>query len=210
MQNSKNTNIPGFAAKSIISKYNLENKIEIYFQEILDYNKNVNIVSRETSYDDLLAIGADSLIPFEFLPPPAGRIFDIGPGAGFPSVMVLMAFPDLRGILIERTKKKTVFLRRIIDLLDLKSEIMDSNFVDVGSKIDSSSFDIGFMKLVRPDTKLLESAFDLLKPAGKFIYYSDIDDISIKIPANIEIQRYKYILDKSNRLRTITVFSKMS
>ncbi len=209
MYNSKNTNSPEFNARSIISKYNLESKIGPYFHEILEYNKKINIVSRETSRDDLLTIAADSLIPFEFILPPSGKIFDIGSGAGFPSIVVLLAFPDLHGFLIERTKKKTAFLRKIIDLLKLKAEIMDINFVEIEFQITSLHFDIGLMKLVRPNMKLLKNAFDLLIPSGRFVYYSDFDETSINMPSNVEIKKYKYFLDKSNRIRTITVFNKI-
>ncbi len=210
MINSKNTNSSEFNARSIISKYKIENKIEDYFHEILKYNKKINIVSRETTLDDLLMIAADSLIPFEFMLTPSGKIFDIGPGAGFPSIVVLLAFPDLQGFLIERTKKKTAFLQRVIELLKLKAEIIDANFVEIGSRLALSSFDIGLMKLVRPDMKLLNNAFDLLKPSGKFVYYSDFDETSIKTLPNVQVKKYKYFLDKSNRLRTITVFTRNS
>ena len=210
LQNSENTNKPRFVAQSIISKYNLEKQISIYFDEILKYNQKVNIVSRETILEDLMAIAADSLIPFEFIPPPEGNIFDIGPGAGFPSVVIMIAFPNLQGWLIERTGKKVAFLKQIVRQLKLSANIEKSNFIEIGTEAASRSFDFGFMKLVRPDSKLLQTAFDILKPAGKFIYYSDIKNSSANIPGNIKFQRYKYFLDKSNRLRTITVFSKTS
>jgi 16S rRNA (guanine527-N7)-methyltransferase len=198
-----------FESQAIISKYGLEKNIETYLGQILDYNKKINLVSRETSSENLLKIAADSLIPFEFIPQPTGKIFDIGPGAGFPSIVIMLAFPDLKGLLIERTKKKTIFLQKIIERYALNAEVKDINFIEVEHDIDFSSFDFGFMKLVRIGKNILTHALRLLKPGGRFIYYSDIDNISFDVPDKIKVQRLDYHLDKSDR-RTITVFSSAS
>jgi 16S rRNA G527 N7-methylase RsmG len=210
MANPNSTEPPLFSTESIIVKYDLSDRLESYLQEIFLYNDKINIVSRETDAGELRRIAVDSLAPFEFLPPPTGKIFDIGPGGGLPSIVVLLAFPNLEGLLIERTKKKTVFLKKIIDQFNLKAEILDMDFIEAKRRLAPSSFDLGLMKLVRPDSKLLQAAFDILKPNGFFIYYSDLDQTTVKIPAHIEIIKHKYFLDNSKLLRTITILKKLS
>ena len=208
MNDSDITSPPHFSSDSIISKYGLSDKIYRYLREILLYNEKINIVSRETSPDDLKSIAADSLVPFEFIPTPTGHLFDIGPGAGFPAIVVLMAFPDLRGLLIERTQKKIEFLRNMLDMFGLDADIIHADFAEAISRIDPASFDTGLMKLVRPDSKMIRHVLDILKPAGWFVYYSDLDERSVKILSDFKINKYKYFLDKSNRARTITVLTK--
>ena len=63
---SDTNQIPLFRSESIIAKYNIEPRLESYFDEILEYNKKVNIVSRETSRPELLKMAADSLIPVSY------------------------------------------------------------------------------------------------------------------------------------------------
>jgi len=194
-----------FESRAIISKYGIEKKIDTYLEQILDFNRKINLVSRETSSENLMKIAADSLIPFEFIPKPTGKIFDIGPGAGFPSIVIMLAFPYLKGLLIERTGKKANFLQKTIDRYALNAEVKSINFIEIEHDIDFS-FDFGFMKLVRIDNNILNRALRLLRPEGRFIYYSDINNISLDIHDKIKVQRLDYYLDKSD-LRTITVFS---
>ncbi len=208
MANQNNTAPPRFSTESIIAKYNLSDRLDSYLREISLYNDKINIVSRETGAEELRRIAIDSLAPFEFLQPPDGKIFDIGPGGGLPSIVVLLAFPETQGLLIERTKKKTIFLKRMIDQFNLKAEIVDTDFIEAKRRIEPSSFDLGLMKLVRPDSKLLYEALDILKPDGRFIYYSDLDETTVKIRADIEIIKHKYFLDNNKLLRTITILKK--
>jgi len=210
LTDSNITSPPYFSSDLIIAKYGINDKIESYLQEILLYNEKVNLVSRETSIEDLKTIAVDSLVPFEFAPSPDGHIFDIGPGAGFPSIVVLLAFPDLCGLLIERTQKKIVFLRKTIDIFRLDAEIIHADFAEAKRNIKFSSFNTGLMKLVRPDPNLLQNVADILKPGGFFIYYADLNDKTIVIPARLEMKKYKYFLDKHNQVRTITILKKTS
>jgi 16S rRNA (guanine527-N7)-methyltransferase len=198
---------PVFDSRSIISKYEMETPIRSFLEKIIDYNRKVNLVSRETSFEELVRIAADSLVPFEFVPPPAGRFYDIGPGAGFPSVLLLLAFENLQGFLIERTAKKAVFLRKVIRDFDLSGEVIEANFIEPGPRLQASSFDYGFLKLIKLDKKILRRSLDLLKPEGSFIYYSHPDHPFLEIPPVVTVRRCAYYLDDDSRLRTISIFS---
>jgi 16S rRNA (guanine527-N7)-methyltransferase len=195
-----------FDSGQILAKYNADRKIGEYLDYLLEYNRKINLVSRETSRDDLNRIAADCLIPFEFIEPPAGRIFDIGPGGGFPSVVLMLAFPNIKALLIERTAKKVVFLREVIKLYNLRAEVRNDNFVDLSHQLGKHSFDSGFMKLVRLDDRILRSVSTILKRGGRFVYYST-GDKNIKLPENLSVRQYAYYLDDSKIVRTISVFS---
>jgi len=169
--NKIENHIPLFHSEQILKKYSLLQKINVYLEFLLDYNKKINLVSRETNHQDLLRIAADCLIPFEFIPPPSGRLFDIGPGSGFPSLIIFAAFPEMKGTLIERTGKKTGYLSKAAEFLKINAEIINGNFAEVASKLDKASFDYGFMKLVRPDKQIFSQITSLLKTTGKFIAY---------------------------------------
>jgi 16S rRNA G527 N7-methylase RsmG len=198
---------PLFVSGDIISRYGLQDKIASYSRHIYDYNQKINLVSRETSFEDLFRIAADCLVPFEFSPSPPGRLFDIGPGAGFPSVVIMMAFQGSEGVLIERTKKKAAFLRRMIKLFGLNGRILDQDFSEAVRGLESASFDCGFIKLVRPDRKLLGRALDLLKPSGRFIYYGSPDRSGIDAGGGLRARSFDYYLDECEQLRSITIFS---
>ncbi|UCD93613.1 MAG: class I SAM-dependent methyltransferase [Candidatus Zixiibacteriota bacterium] len=199
---------PFFASRDIISKHGHQDRIGSYLRCVLEHNQKINLVSRETSYEDLLRIAADCLIPFHFLPPLSGKLFDIGPGAGFPSVVLMLAFPGAEGILFERTKKKAAFLHRMLRLFDLKGEVLDLDFSEAVRGMELSSFDYGFLKLVRPDRKLLSCALDLLKPSGRFIYFGSLEKAGLDLGSGLEADAFDYYLDDPEQLRSITAFSK--
>nr|MBN2277634.1 class I SAM-dependent methyltransferase [candidate division Zixibacteria bacterium] len=202
-----NAGIPFYHSREIISRYRLDEIIPEYIRTVLDFNKYVNIVSRETTPVNLVRLAADCLIPFDILGRPEGRFFDIGSGGGLPGLILLLTHPHLEAVLIERTGKKATFLRDAIKHFDLKARVIEKDFIEAAGQMDPGSFPLGTMKLVRLDLKILGRAISLLKPSGNFIYYADFDSAAIKIPPGFRAGSHRYYLDDNKQLRTFTIFS---
>lgn len=200
--------IPFFKSEEILSRYQIDDKLNQYIDAVLEHNKKVNIVSRETSAPELRRIAADCLIPFEFIPTPSGRFFDIGSGGGFPSIVLLLAFPELKAVLFERIGKKASFLGRLVEQSGFSSEVIESDFVEALSRFEPGSFDFGTIKLVRPDKKILRGSMALLKPGASLIYYASSEKIIDSPRASFKEVSHNYYLDDSKALRVITFFSK--
>jgi len=206
-ENNKHPDLPIYNSREIISKYDLDNKLPEFIRTILDYNKKVNIVSRETAPVNLVRIAADCLIPFEYSSTPTGKFFDIGSGGGLPAVVLMFAFPGLEGILIERTRKKADFLNHCLDKFGLPGQVINKDFIEAVPSLENNTLTFGTMKLVRLDHKILRDALKLIDPTGKFIYYSSPEKSETTIPENILVDRYDYYLDDINQLRSISFFS---
>jgi 16S rRNA (guanine527-N7)-methyltransferase len=202
------SNIPFYSSSDLLAKYQSRESILSFIDIVLAHNRDINLVSRETSRDDLIRITADCLIPLEIIPNLSGRFFDIGPGAGFPSIIYMLALPGSEGVLIERTRKKSLFLSRAIELLGLKGSVVDKNFVEAATSLADNSFDFGLMKYVSLDRKIFSSALPLLKPSGYFIYYSSFDSEQIIKSGSASVEHYHYYLDDRENLRNLTIFSK--
>ncbi len=202
------SNIPLFRSENILEKYGSAGAVADFLEEIQATNTRFNLVSRETSHPDLVGMAADSLIPFEFIDRPSGRIFDIGPGAGFPSLIILLSFPEVEGILFERTLKKAGFLAGIMRKFNLGGKVIPEDFLGAIKGIPSASFNYGFMKYIRPDQKLLLGAQSLLLPHGQFVYYSHFNHSGDNKMGMHKCRSYQYYLDNSERVRTICVFSR--
>ena len=207
MNSDISKNIPHFSSQVIFSKYDTSGKLAAYLQDILAYNKKVNLVSRETSYDDLVRIAADCLVPFELIAAPMGKIFDIGAGAGFPSLVLLLGFSGLEGVIFERTGKKALFLESMVRGYNLNAEIISGDFLTVSGDLPSESFDYGFMKYVHLDKKILSTALLLLKHSGCFIYYSRSDFLSAEMSEGIVVRALPYYLDDQKQVHTISIYS---
>ena len=92
----------------------------IYLQELLEWNKTFNLTGIKHPEDIVIKHFVDSLTPLPYLEP-SGRLLDIGPGAGFPSIPLKIAASALRVTLVEANRKRVSFLKHIIRTLKLES-----------------------------------------------------------------------------------------
>jgi 16S rRNA (guanine527-N7)-methyltransferase len=107
-------------------------QFELYYQELIEWNKKINLTAI-TDYSSVqVKHFLDSLtitlaLPEEGVERPDFNIVDIGTGAGFPGIPLKILFPQPRLLLIEPTTKKTAFLHHIIRKLELENvEVLNS------------------------------------------------------------------------------------
>jgi len=107
-------------------------QFELYYQELIEWNKKINLTAI-TDYSSVqVKHFLDSLtitlaLSEEEVASPDFKIVDIGTGAGFPGVPLRILFPQPRLVLLEPTTKKTAFLHHIIRKLELQNvEVLNS------------------------------------------------------------------------------------
>jgi len=93
-------------------------KIALYQQEILHWNRTVNLIGRSTVASFVEDHLNNSL---EILPFLKGELplLDIGTGGGLPGIPLAIALPDREVILTEVDQKKLAFLRYVVARLRL-------------------------------------------------------------------------------------------
>jgi 16S rRNA (guanine527-N7)-methyltransferase len=96
---------------------------KLYLQELLEWNKTFNLTGIRDPEDIVIKHFVDSLTPLPYLEP-SGRLLDIGPGAGFPSIPLKIAAGDLQVTLVEANRKRVSFLKHIIRTLKLESVVL--------------------------------------------------------------------------------------
>ncbi|MFW6105060.1 MAG: 16S rRNA (guanine(527)-N(7))-methyltransferase RsmG [Chloroflexota bacterium] len=101
-------------------------QFELYYQELIEWNKKINLTAI-TDYSSVqVKHFLDSLtvtlaLCKEEVESPHFNIVDIGTGAGFPGLPLKILLPQPRLVLIEPTLKKTTFLHHIIRKLELEN-----------------------------------------------------------------------------------------
>jgi 16S rRNA (guanine527-N7)-methyltransferase len=112
---------------------------------------------------------ADSLVALELdAVRRAGRIADLGAGAGFPGLALAIALPEARVALVESVGRKCAFLERAARELDLP------NVTVVAARAESwtdglESHDLVTARALAPLGVVLEYAAPLLAPAGTVV-----------------------------------------
>ena len=114
-----------FKEKFNVSRETIE-KLKIYHKFLIEKNKTINLIGKNTEKSIFSRHFKDSAQIYDLIDKKLD-IIDIGSGAGFPGIIlkILMENESLNGniILIEKSPKKSNFLRDLCIKLDLKIKI---------------------------------------------------------------------------------------
>jgi 16S rRNA (guanine527-N7)-methyltransferase len=91
----------------------------LYLQELLEWNKTFSLTGIKNPDDIIIKNFIDSLTPLPYLDS-SGTLLDIGSGAGFPSIPLKIACPELEVQLVEASRKKVSFIKHLIRTLGLE------------------------------------------------------------------------------------------
>jgi 16S rRNA (guanine527-N7)-methyltransferase len=152
------------------------NQFELYYQELTEWNKKINLTAI-TDYSSVqVKHFLDSLtitlaLPKEEVERSDFNIVDIGTGAGFPGVPLKILFPQPRLVLIEPTTKKTTFLRHIIHKLELENvEVLNSRAEEAAHLPPyREQFALVFSRAVALLPTLVELTLPFCQIGGRFI-----------------------------------------
>lgn len=151
-----------------LNKTQLE-QFETYYNFLVDYNKKINLTSITNKDEVYIKHFLDSISVSKFSDL-KGKLIDIGTGAGFPGVPLKILNPNLDVTLLESSKKKTIFLEKLSNILELKYEIINSR-AEESSKLEiyREKFDICTSRAVASLDILTELCIPFLKVQGTFV-----------------------------------------
>jgi 16S rRNA (guanine527-N7)-methyltransferase len=152
------------------------NLFELYYQELIEWNKKINLTAITDCSSVQVKHFLDSLtitlaLPGREMERPDFSIVDVGTGAGFPGLPLKILFPRPRMVLIEPTTKKTAFLHHIIAKLKLENvEAVNSRAEDAGhSPLYREQFALVLSRAVALLPTLVELTLPFCRVGGKFI-----------------------------------------
>ena len=143
--------------------------LDQYAEILVEYNQKVNL----TAITDPEGIEdkhfADSLL-LANLPETAGKLVDVGTGAGFPGVVAKIFKPELQLTLMEPTGKRGEFLKYVCAQLGLSGvEFAKERAEEAARKVWREQFDVATARGVAALPMLSEYCLPLVKVGGVFL-----------------------------------------
>jgi 16S rRNA (guanine527-N7)-methyltransferase len=154
-------------AKNIsISEHQYE-QLSRYAQLLQEWNEKINLTAITNLDDIFIKHFYDSLLIAPYCQT-AKSLCDVGSGAGFPGLVLKIALPDLRIILVEPTLKRVNFLRLVIAELGLTDiQVINKRMEDCFDL--KESFDIVTARAVASLPVLSELCLPFVNIGGYFI-----------------------------------------
>ena len=174
-----------------------EEKIELYVQEALAFNKKHNLFIRANK-DEVFEKDILDCVPLVEKIEKESKILDLGSGGGFPGVVLAILRPDCEVHLLEKSQKKCYFLNKTKDTLKLnnikvlKQTISKNNTLEEYSTITARAFS--------STQNILNLTERNLKKNGKYLLLKGrIEKIEEEMAA-INTNNYKYeIIELDNK-----------
>lgn len=143
--------------------------LDRYAELLVSYNQKVNLtaITDPEGIEDKHFL--DSLL-FAAQPEVAGRMVDVGAGAGFPGIVARIYKPDLALTLMEPTGKRVDFLRYACESLGLAGvEFAKERAEEAARKHWREQFDLASARAVAALPVLAEYCLPLVRVGGCFI-----------------------------------------
>ena len=146
-------------------------RFEIYHRLLSEWNEKMNL----TAITDPVAVAekhfADSLAALPYLKP-GMKVVDVGTGAGFPGVPLLIMEPGLELTLAASLQKRLTFLDALLNELGLTAALVHGRAEDLGqNRLYREQYDAALSRAVASLPVLLELTTPFVKVGGSAIAY---------------------------------------
>ena len=144
---------------------------ETYYEMMADWNTRINLTTIIAPEDVVKKHFLDSFAAEPYLKAGA-RVADVGTGAGFPGLPLLIIRPDLKLTLMDSMEKKLFFLEAVLEKLGLSAQCVHTRAEDAGQNPRyREQFDAALTHAVSGLPVLCELTLPLVKVGGVSIAY---------------------------------------
>ncbi len=178
-----------------------QNQLEEFYHLLITWNEKMNLTRITNQEDVYLKHFYDSLTLVKGIDLTKNlSLCDVGTGAGFPGIVLKIAFPNLKITLIDSLQKRINYLNDIIQKLELTEiETIHTRAEDY-AKVNREKFDIVTARAVANLKVLSELCIPMVKEQGYLI--------AMKANIEEELENSKDILNKlDSQIEKIETFS---
>ena len=154
----------------------------LYLELLLRWNQRVSLTSLTDPAEILARHFAESFFGGEAAGIGSGKLLDVGSGAGFPALPLVMAAPGLEAVLLEPNLKKAAFLAEVCRKLELERRVRIERVrleEYGGSAVGVGEFDFVTTRAVRISGDFLGHCRRLLTAGGKVVLWLGEEDAGL-------------------------------
>lgn len=185
-------------------------RFESYFSVLRAWSRTMRLVGDVDDESLVHRHLIDSLAVLPHLLPVAGRVADIGSGAGFPGMVLACARPGLDLVLVEPRRRRANFLRDVVRRVPLpRVAIVEARAEELVVSA-AGSLEATTSRALRLDQFLAASA-PLLRPGGVAVAMQtpkiglfDVEQLATRLNFQLTVPRDYHLSD--GRARRILVF----
>ncbi len=170
-------------------------KLETFAALLMEWNRVHNLTGakdRETIYENIV----DALYPLTFVSQPE-RFLDVGTGAGFPGLVLAIAWQESLAVLCEPIRKRASFLRFAAVRLGLKHVEVVPKRVET---IDAPPFELITSRAVTDTALLLRLTAAVSDARSRYLFYkgerieSELEGLKRQLSYDIVQRKKRYYL----------------
>ena len=143
-----------------------------YLRLLVQWNRVQRLTSYRWPADIAEKLFLDSLLFLRWVPPGAGRLLDLGAGAGIPGLPLKIVKPEIALTLVEARRRRASFLTVVVRELALEGVSVLAGRAENLLEADPglrASFDAVLTRAAAPLPSILPLAMAFLRPGGRFI-----------------------------------------
>lgn len=146
-------------------------RFDIYGKLLVEWNEKINLTAITDPEGVTIKHFLDSLTIFSYVDIPEGaKVIDVGTGAGFPGLAMLIARPDLQMTLMDSTKKRLTVIEDILQKIGLTANVVHSRAEEAGKNKDfREQYDFSTARAVTNLRDLAEYCLPFVKVGGSFV-----------------------------------------
>ena len=143
-------------------------RFDTYAEVLVETNKVMNLTGITKPDEIVLKHFVDSLELLKYAEISVGAsVIDVGTGAGFPGVPLLIARGDIQLTLLDSLQKRLNFLQKFLDVCELSANCVHMRAEDGGKDLSlRETFDIATARAVAPLNILAEYTLPFVKVGG--------------------------------------------
>ena len=153
-------------------------RFDLLAERLVSWNSRVNLTAITEPDDIVVKHFLDSISPLPYADiKENARLIDVGCGAGFPGLPILIARPDLEVTFLDSIEKKLKFIDDVLESTSLFGETVHGRAEGLGADSDfREQFDVATTRAVAPLNVLAEYCLPLVKVGGIYISMKGAED----------------------------------